>query len=428
MGKFISLGEYDKLYKYIWIYLEVRFLIGFIFLNRFVFDQLKNEAMNIPRSPFISSLFYYIGFIIISLIIRAIQKHIDKKYPDENLTDEKKLLFEKANKIARYGTEKHSDYFLYINLFFVVILDILEEVFSKFYFSLFDFWMFEMLLFEIFDSKIFKTKIYIHHIISLIFVLLSCSLLKIISIILNFLNDTEDTKIFKSIKWLIPLGIIFSLLAQILRAFSYNMEKYYLVNRFISIPNYLVLYGLIGIVVSLICSLISTFIPCKDKNTSELSNYICDNENDKIFYFDSFIVYFKELASSYLGLRIILIILESILYYISNYYILTIYKTLAPIYHICIRRIYNLILVILRLINDLINHKEKDISLNILEFLMVLFFLLGSIIYLEFVELKFCNLDFYTKRGIKERSIDDKKFSLEDINSDCLTENSENGF
>ena len=64
--------------------------------------------------------------------------------------------------------------------------------------------------------------------------------------------------------------------------------------------------------------------------------------------------------------------------------------------------------------------KGINLTLSILDFLILFFYILGSIIYLEFIELKFCNLNFYTRRNIKERSNIDRNLSLGDIdvNSD----------
>ena len=63
MGTFISLGEYNKLYKYIWIYLAIRLVTQIVLDYGFIFDQLKIDAMNIPYSPLISIQFYYLAFI-----------------------------------------------------------------------------------------------------------------------------------------------------------------------------------------------------------------------------------------------------------------------------------------------------------------------------------------------------------------------------
>ena len=51
MGKYISLGEYNKQYKYIWIFLAIRVIV-----------VIKNEVYFEPYSPFISSQFYYMFF------------------------------------------------------------------------------------------------------------------------------------------------------------------------------------------------------------------------------------------------------------------------------------------------------------------------------------------------------------------------------
>ena len=52
MGKLISLGEYNKLYNYIWIYLILQFIGLFVFDYTLVFDQLQYEALKIPINPF----------------------------------------------------------------------------------------------------------------------------------------------------------------------------------------------------------------------------------------------------------------------------------------------------------------------------------------------------------------------------------------
>ena len=118
MGKLISFGEYNNLYKYIWIYLSIAFVFTFVFDYELIFDQLQNEPLKIPTSPFVFISFDYIGFIIISLIIKVIEKFIQKKQNVQDLTEEEKLIFNEIDIDEKYGLEK-GDYFLYINLFFL---------------------------------------------------------------------------------------------------------------------------------------------------------------------------------------------------------------------------------------------------------------------------------------------------------------------
>ena len=426
MGKLISLGEYNKLYKYLWIYLSIKIISSYIFGSELVFDQFKNDVLNLPYNNFVSNQIYYIGFIIISLVLVAIQK-LRKKI--ESKTGELtygKLIFNKIDIQMEYGLSQ-SDNFLYLNLFFVVIIDLLDIILYAFKCDIFNYWTFEILFFERFNARLFNTKIYKHHTFSLIFILCFCSIIQTIIIILNFVNDLDYIKIFVLGKWLIPLGLIINFLANIFRAYVYNNEKYYLEKRIISIRQYLLLYGLYGTLTTFICAILSTYIPCGDNSLPELSKIVCSyTENEEIYYFDSYKIFFNEFSSNYLGIRIILEMIDTILYYTYNYFIYVIYKKLNPIYHICMRRLAETILTFLKFINYLINNdniNNLDISLSILNILLLTFFILGSIVYLEFIELNFCELNFYVKRKIKERSNTESVMELDNLSVNSDTSN-----
>ena len=303
MGKYISLGEYNKLYKYIWIYLIIRFISEFVFDYGLVFDQLYYEPMILPYGPFITSQIDYLGFIIISLLLIIIEKRKRKKNVTLELI-ESKLIYNKLEIIEEFGiTQK--DYFLFVNLFFVVMIDLIENILAQFGISVLHFWMFEMFFFEMFNIKLLKTNIYKHHIFSFIFIFCSCSIINIIIIILNFENETKNVALFEGRKWFIPVALILFFLLQIFRAYVYCNEKYYLNKRYIRIKNYLLLYGIFGFISFSICALISSYIPCGDNTLPELSKIVCDyKDNNDIYYFDNYNIYFTEFSSSYLGLRI----------------------------------------------------------------------------------------------------------------------------
>ena len=412
MGKYFSFGEYNKLYKYIWIYLIIRFISQFIFDYELIFDQLYYKPIILPYGPFIYLQLNYITFIIISLVLKLIEKRERKK------SNPYKLLIRQQHKnVDIFGVRK-KDYFLCVNLFFVVVIDIFDEISIQFQCNLLNYWMFEMFFFEIFNIKILKTNIYRHHVFALIFILSSCSIIKTISIIFNFLNETQSVSIFDGRKWLIYVAVIFYLLLHLSSAYIYCNEKYYLNKNYILIHQYLLLYGIFGFISTSICVLSSSYIPCGDNTLPELSKIICKyDENEKKYYFDNYSLYFKELSSSYLGLRIPLLIFQSILYYASNYYIYVIYKVLSPIFHICMKRLNYIILDSLAFINDLVNNKIKGlgITLSILNIIILIFYVLGSIVYLEFIELHFCGLDFYLNRNIKDRSNTENLISLDNI-------------
>ena len=245
MGKYISLGEYNKLYKYIWIYLILRFLLTYIFANDLIFDQFdENDFLVLPGHPFITPQYLYIGYIIISLIIILINKFLMKKSSNTNLNDDK-LIYNELDIEIEYGV-KENDIFLFVNIFFLVIRDMLEQILPKFGTTMFTYWMFEMLYYELFHSRLFKTKIYRHNIFSFIFILTSTCILKSVNIIINFANDTDTAKFFDDKKWLIPTSIIVFFLFRVFKTYTFSNVKYYFDKRVISITNFMFIYGIFG--------------------------------------------------------------------------------------------------------------------------------------------------------------------------------------
>ena len=203
---------------------------------------------------------------------------------------------------------------------------------GKFNCSILDYWMFEMFFFEILNSIFLRTKIYKHHRYSFIFILSSCSIIKSIVITLNFVNDTDDVKIYENRKWLIPVGIIFYLLYHLFKAYICCNEKYYLEKRIISITNYLLCYGIFGFIASSICAIISSFVSCGDDTLPELSKIVCSYHDDNgNYYICNYSLFFKELSSENLGLTLFLIIIRNIFYYACTYFIYVIYKKLSMI-------------------------------------------------------------------------------------------------
>ena len=332
-----------------------------------------------------------------------------------------KLIFNEPEQVV-YSV-KASDYYFFINLFFVVATELLNEFIYEFRCTMFSFWMFEMFFYEVLYSRILKSKMYKHHIFSMVFILFFCSLFKIIEIIMHFSAGTDDARFFDDKKWLIPVGIIIYFLKNIFSVFVSCYEKYYLESKIISITGYLLIYGIFGLIFSSLCATLCSYIPCGDDNTiSELFKNFCLYKDDKgNYYFDNYTIYFEELSSKDFALRIILLVIMYTLIYISFYYVYAIYKVLNPIYHFFVFRLNELIFTFLSLINYLINKEGLtglDFALIIFDIFLLVFYLLGSMVYLEFIELNFCDLNTYTRRSIKGRSNDDIKILLSDLRTE----------
>ena len=92
------------------------------------------------------------------------------------------------------------------------------------------------------------------------------------------------------------------------------------------------------------------------------------------------------------------------------------------------KRFNYLIIGIINLIFDLINNNIENIgiSISILDIIILFFYILGSLVYLEFIELNFCGLNVYTRRNIKIRSESETIFPLEDYNTEINDYNETN--
>ena len=92
-------------------------------------------------------------------------------------------------------------------------------------------------------------------------------------------------------------------------------------------------------------------------------------------------------------------LIKIFLSFLSNLFMVLIIKYLSPEYKICSDNIYYFIF---QLIHFFI--LEKDISI-LFEFLAEVFAIIGAFIYLEFIELNFCKLNYYLKKNIINRSL-----------------------
>ena len=179
----------------------------------------------------------------------------------------------------------------------------------------------------------------------------------------------------------------------------------------------MLVYGILGLIFSSIGAVISTYVPCGDETIPKLSKTVCDyKENNQTYYFDNYNIFFLNLYHKQFGIKLFLLIIKCSLNFFSVYYMFAIFKILNPIYYMFAYRFNSLILTILGFINFLINEDYQLIYLHkyILDILLLIFYIFGSIIYLEFIELNCYNLNFYTNRNIIKRARSDIKLTTGD--------------
>ena len=86
MGKYISFGKYNKLYKYIWIFIIIKILIDYFFSDTFP-KQIQIDFFRtqyIPPNILVDRLFYYLGSFIFTIFFTFYErKALNKKKSKE---------------------------------------------------------------------------------------------------------------------------------------------------------------------------------------------------------------------------------------------------------------------------------------------------------------------------------------------------------
>ena len=287
-----------------------------------------------------------------------------------------------------------------------------------------DYWMFEIFFVCYLTYKIFEKKIYIHKKVSVGFIIIFCLLMKIFST-LDILKNDKIRKIYKNrdYNWIIiPIGIISFILLTLLRAYSFTKTKWFFYTKYLSIIKFLLLYCFIGAILSFISSSISSLIECINIEKYPDIDLICkvQDYNSIMLYYDNFYIYFNNIWNNndHLSINIIrvsLFIFEIILSFLSKLYSLLIIKNLNPEYFICSNSIVHFFTKIATTITSYFTEDENIKYYPKYEIIAEFFSILAIIFYLELVELKFCGLDYYLKKNITIRSLEDIKSSIDGI-------------
>ena len=404
MVKFIALGKYNVQYKYIWCLVASRLIYSYFFTYSTFAERYKFVTLEFPNSIFIKEFFEYIILFICSLIFYQIEMYHKKKLSsDPNSSHEKnfkkKLIYANKNVFKLPWT-------FYISILSFVLSNLLIDHFYHVSLGGLDFWELELIFISFINSMLFKKQVYIHQKLSIYFIIISCIIIKYIDII-NVFKDDNQKKIYKEYIYLIPLSLIGFILFIFLQSYVYCKAKYYFDYKYISINKYLIWSGLIGMIITFWGGFIASFKECIHYKKFSYVSYICKVYEDYNHrYYDNFKIFFKKLwdekYNTFINiLRIFLFILKNFNSFLTTYFTFLIIKNLSPEYFICANSIYYFIISSFSLVDFLIS-KKGTLDLNIIsEFITII----GTAIYLEFIELEFCGLDYYLKEKIRNRSI-----------------------
>ena len=396
MGKYISLGEYNKNYKYILLYLVFRALndsiYGLEYKNLYkeinFFGEEAKGFFNDHEMG--NTIFSYFVIVIFSLILIKYDSYIQKRNfinkiygSSENSTQ---LIYNEPEDFLNYNKNR-----IYWNIFLVnfiwVIIDLLDAIREI---DVNDFWSFKMVFAYFIGKKMLNIQIYKHQIFAIYFISIACSFLLIISFILTKIESKDKyTKDFRYILF----GILIYFFNLLIDSFSDWKAKRVMDLKFISSSKLFLCYGILGIIIYTIICTITTLIDYKKEN----------NNNQDLFKFDNLKDYYYDLNTT----NFILMILYAITFALKSlFYLLTI-EHLTPFHVISMPTFYLFFIHIVLGIYTIINEKDKIITNMeniILEIMACLFGLIAFSIFLEFIELNFCECNFNLKRYIVQRS------------------------
>ena len=459
--KLISCGLYNRYYKYILLSTFFRILndslYGFNYYNAFkevkIFGGDKQKRFS--RHYLVHQIFNYIGTALMSFLFEKYQEKTEnnnnKKILLKNKTQEDTqkdldssrtythiiLIHNKDQEENEINNYKEMYKPSLIIIFTWISEEILLTIYGKALKDL-DFWMFELLIITYLSSHIFKIKIYKHQKLAILFNLFPC-ILKIITIVLSFKESKEvDLKpdyiiVYKNSGWWIPLGIIIYLILITLRSYVNTITKWFMDLKYISQSKLLIMYGIIGSIISLFICTITTFIKCNDEK--DIFRRICrveEEDSNPNIYLDNFKLYFEKFDSNAKDIFIELAIffLGFITFFLYVYFSILVIKYLTPVHLIFSSPIYYFIQKIILVINNLIREnkffgdtkpykyvEEKfylDISGDIIS-------LMGFLIYLEIIELNFKEYNYNLRKNIIERGLVDSE-GLENIDMDAIND------
>ena len=447
MAKCISCGGFNR--YFIYIILSIFFRLFNDILYGFNYNEIFEDVkiFNSTTQDFLSwhslihEIFGYIGTIMISIIFYKYEINASKKEGIEhsinssNSNNKKKLeihlIHNDAEESISINSDKSSFYICLLVIFLWISSEQLIDIHSLALKDL-DFWMLELLILTFYCIKMFKIEIFNHQKCAMWFTLVPC-LLKITTIVLSLLfadkeiNNTKLRVLYTCKKLYIPIGFLIYIIFISFRSYANTKIKWFMDLKYISPSKLLIYYGVMGSIICTLVSIATTYKECAvDKYNILLFDYICkiqyiDVNHKSKRYFENIKIYIDTLRGKLntdyknydLIYEILIIILGTISFFFHKYFSIKVIQHLTPVYLILSNPIYYMLQKIILLLNNYIIKGYLFIK-EILSFEKSRFFLdlsgdifsiIGFLIYLEIIELNFCNYDYNIKTNITRRSL-----------------------
>ena len=434
MVKYIEFGEYNKNYNYIILAVVISILLKYIpqFLITLLFkyNKITIKVVELYNHSYIMTIFISFGLLVFSCILNIIESklskresNVDKLYAsnsDRGCFKNIKIIEEK--KKEKLNNKKNLLYILII----VIICIFSENILGIISFlKIFSYSMIVLLITSFFNTKLFKIKIYKHQKCAILFNFSVLFVFELCSFILTMKSENEEY-IYIQYFWLIPIGLIIYFLIGIVLSYSYSKVKWFMDLNMISLSKLLIIFALIGFSFNTIISMVFTFIKCGEKE-----NMLCNKEQEGNYYIENFKIFFEKLLEicrdenkSDLIFLICLIIFFSFFSFLHNFLSLSILKNLYPEYFFFTDPIGETIMKIIDLFYNKIFvdyffvEEEQDYKIPLIKFILDIIgnslVIVGFLIYLEIIELNFYGFNYNLRKNIIDRGMKD----IEEVNDD----------
>jgi len=428
MGKYIGFGNWNR--NYLFILADVLVVIINDSIKGLGYYTYKLELIknnDYGGHTFIHKLFYYLLVLIFSLLYYIYQLNKDKNNKPINNSNNHNLLINNEIELIHTGPYNYdnsniSNYFVYFVIFLYILSEFVEIIACQL-FPYADFWMFELIIMAFLTRKIFKIKIYEHQKVSLWSISIPI-ILKLTTIILLFsdrnnhldetqinykYNDTTDQLklLYVAHAWLFPIASILHFSKMTMNSYSMINFKKFMDLKYISIEKLFIMYGILGIFFSLLISIIATFYPCGKRNNElyDIYDYICFiTDDDGVRFMENLRIYFN----GNIWKDVLITFFSSVALGLELLFLFKIVENLTPVHksisHPIIFFIEKTILLYQINNDEPIKYINENYFIDLSSDIMAI---IELSIYLEIIELNFCNLNNNLRKYIIIRSNSD---------------------
>ena len=351
------------------------------------------------------------------------------KYQDKNPEEQTEVMIKYKFRYYVYNPNRYIISVIFSSLFSIISIELISILIAINFGGIL-FWVFDLFFIAYINLIMFEIPIYPHKKFAIIFIIIVSFFFKFLSIYEYISNDRYNL-FYKNHIILIPIIIIFYICLSLLRFYSLCKIKWLLDFKFIPFNKFVVIYNFIGMIIFLMASLISSFVKCADKskiNDIDLLCFVKMEVGDKTeYYFDSFSYFFQQLwrkdrNAGYNILYLFLFFIQLFLNFLRIIYSTLIISRLSPEFYLCSFEIYCFLIRLIELIRVIID--DDGIKTEIYNLIAEIGSLIGIMIYLELIELKFCGLNSDIKKNIEFRAI--AEYKINNLYNEVDDEDNEN--